>query len=238
VTVGQELLDEDALSLSSVVANNAMNRDRQLTGVNSYERALGFDPLSWLCARAAARGTGAPGRDVAWLDLCCGSGRALIQAASQGRHDSVGTAIAIMGVDLVNAFEPRPPGCALELITASVASWSPPRSFDLITCVHGLHYVGDKLAVIARAVNALTDSGLFVADFDATSIRLPDGRPANRLVAAAFRTGGLSYDARRHRITCHGRREIQLPLANLGADDRAGPNYTHQPAVHSYYRRR
>jgi hypothetical protein len=28
-----------------VVANNAMNRERQLAGVNSYRRELGFGPL-------------------------------------------------------------------------------------------------------------------------------------------------------------------------------------------------
>lgn len=33
-----------------MVANNAMNRERQLAGVNSYARVLGFDPLAWLAA--------------------------------------------------------------------------------------------------------------------------------------------------------------------------------------------
>lgn len=28
---------------------------------------------------------------------------------------------------------------------------------------------------------------------------------------------------------------MSLPYTYLGADDRAGPNYTNQPAVHSYY---
>ena len=49
-----------------------------------------------------------------------------------------------------------------------------------------------------------------------------------------LRRAGLDYDARRHLIRCHGRREVGLPFAYLGAD-RAGPNYTGQPAVHSYY---
>ncbi len=56
-----ELLDDRALHASSVVANNAMNRERQLHGVNSHTKALGFDPLT----RAG----------TAWPDLCCGSGQ-------------------------------------------------------------------------------------------------------------------------------------------------------------------
>ncbi len=39
-------------------------------------------------------------------------------------------------------------------------------AFDLITCVHGLHYAGDKLAVLTRAVDWLTPGGLFAADLD------------------------------------------------------------------------
>jgi hypothetical protein len=27
---------------------------------------------------------------------------------------------------------------------------APVRSFDLITCIHGLHYVGDKLATLTH----------------------------------------------------------------------------------------
>jgi hypothetical protein len=69
------LLDDDRLHTSSVVANCAMNRERQLTGVNSYARDLGFDPLELLTAAVADRDS------ASWLDLCCGTGRALIQAA-------------------------------------------------------------------------------------------------------------------------------------------------------------
>jgi hypothetical protein len=69
------LLDDAALHASSVVANNAMNRERQLAGVNSYQRELGFSVLDFLVARAAGNGT------AAWLDLCCGTGRALIQVS-------------------------------------------------------------------------------------------------------------------------------------------------------------
>ena len=60
--------------------------------------------------------------------------------------------VVLAGVDLVDAFDAVPgsvPG--LELVSAPVAAWEPRRSFDLITCVHGLHYIGDKLALLTRA---------------------------------------------------------------------------------------
>jgi hypothetical protein len=123
----------------------------------------------------------------------------------------------------------------LDLVCASVPGWVPNRRFDLITCVHGLHYVGDKLAVLTAAAGWLTDDGLLAADLDLTAIRLPDGRPAGRPMATALRIAGFDYDPRRHRIRCTGRREVVLPYAYLGADDGAGVNYTGQPAVHSYY---
>jgi trans-aconitate methyltransferase len=203
-----DLLDDPALHASSVVANNAMNRERQLTGVNSYARVLGFDPVE----RA---GNG-------WLDLCCGSGRALIQAAE--RVDPA----KLAGVDLVDAFAPAPPG--LTLVAAPIETWTPQRVFDLITCVHGLHYVGDKLAVLTRVLKWLTPAGIFVADLDLASIK-----PGGRRLTALLRAAGVDYDGRRKRITCAGPRSLDLPFRYLGADDRAGPNYTGQPAVNSYY---
>ncbi|WP_238434952.1 MULTISPECIES: hypothetical protein [unclassified Frankia] len=64
-----------------------------------------------------------------------------------------------------------------------------------------------------------------------------NGDATSRALTTALRTSGTSYDARRHRLTCQGRREIRLPFTYLGADDRAGPNYTGQAAVHSFYTR-
>ncbi|MEU6427169.1 class I SAM-dependent methyltransferase [Microbispora sp. NPDC046973] len=212
------LLDDDALERSSVVANSDMNRERRLP---AYRRELGVDVLALL------RGAD---RVVRWLDLCCGTANALFEAAHE-----LGERAEIVGVDLVGYFAgpPRPP--RLRLVTASVTSWAPGTAFDLITCVHGLHYVGDKLGVIARAASWLTDDGLFAASFDAGSVRRADGTPAGRRLTAALRASGLVYDARNRRVSCRGRREIDLPWPYLGADDRAGPNYTGQAAVDSYY---
>src|SRR4029079_17117013 len=92
------LLDDQELERSAVVANCRMNRERSLRGSNGYDRELGLDPLSFLEASAGARGT------AAWLDLCCGTGRALIQAAEIVRAEQC--AVDILGVDLVGMFDP------------------------------------------------------------------------------------------------------------------------------------
>jgi len=160
------LLDDARLEASSVVANNAMNRTRQLAGVNSYAKELGFNPVDRL----------PPGG--AWLDLCCGSGRALLDARSV-----LPPSVTLVGVDLVDYFDPPRPG--VDLVCASVATWTPDRSFDLVTCVHGLHYVGDKLGLLARAASWLTADGLLVADLDLANVVAP--RPA----APVLRRAGL-----------------------------------------------
>jgi SAM-dependent methyltransferase len=226
------LLDDAALEASAVVANCAMNRERQLAGVNSYARELGFNPLELLLARISGGGTGT----AAWLDLCCGSGRALIQAARQVHAAGLAGRVTLTGVDLVDAFDPAPvPVPGLELVCAPVTAWQPARFFDLITCVHGLHYVGDKLAVLTRAASWLSPHGHLIADLDLSAIDLTGGPAAARQLAARLRAAGFAYDPRRHRVTCTGHRDIRLPYAYLGADDQAGPGYTGQPAVRSHY---
>lgn len=59
--------------------------------------------------------------------------------------------------------------------------------------------------------------------------------PATRRVSRTLREAGFSYDSRRHRVSRTGTLEAVLPYRYLGADDRAGPNYTGQPAVTSHY---
>jgi hypothetical protein len=71
------LLFTDELHRSWVVANSLMNRARNCSGSNGYERELGFDPTVFLLDRLADRPT------VAWLDLGCGTGRALVQCATR-----------------------------------------------------------------------------------------------------------------------------------------------------------
>ncbi|MFG2981863.1 class I SAM-dependent methyltransferase [Streptomyces sp. NPDC048258] len=215
------LLPAPELERSSVVANNTMNRERGLTGVNSYARELGVDPVTHLAARPAP---------PSWLDLCSGEGRALREAVPRLPAGAV-----LTGVDLVGPLAPAPTPPGLQLLTASVAHWSPSRTYDLITCVHGLHYIGDQLGLLARAASWLAPEGLLIAHLDPGSLRLPDGAPAGRAAVAALRAAGFRYSARNHRLSLHGPRTVRLPFRYLGADPTAGPNYTGQPAVGSHY---
>jgi SAM-dependent methyltransferase len=224
------LLTDRQLESSSVVANCRMNRERELTGGNGYAREMGFDPAAWLAEQAR------PGRLVRWLDLCCGSGRALFQAAQRLEADGLADAVRIVGVDLVGMFWPGRPSRVLQLVVASLHDWQPDERFDLVTCVHGLHYLGDKLGLVQRILGWLAEEGLFVANLDLANLRAEDGKPLARRVAGMLRKLGIEYDSRRRRLRCWGRCQAALPLAYLGADDTAGPNSTGQPAVDSYYR--
>ena len=213
------LLDDGALEQSSVVANCAMNRER---GLDSYRRELGIDIAALLRDRLS--------HTVRWLDLCCGTAMALHECA----HLIDDPRLHITGVDLVDFFAtPRHPSVRLEV--ASVTAWTPADKFDLVTCVHGLHYIGDKLGALANAASWLADGGLLVANLDVASVVAKDGRPLGRRLTTALRANGFQYDGRRRRITCHGPQQARLPFRYVGADDQAGPNYTGQPAVTSYY---
>ncbi|MBX9790241.1 MAG: class I SAM-dependent methyltransferase [Pirellulales bacterium] len=222
------LVDDAALERSHVVANARMNRARRLSGINSYERELGFDPLAWLRARPAQHGS------AAWLDLCCGSGQALIEAASTCA--ATGEQITFRGVDLIDSFVEIPAALrSLRLEAASLHRWDSPDRFDLITCVHGLHYVGDKLGLVERAVSWLVPGGQFLAHLDLANLRRASGEPLGRLALARFRAAGMVFDRRSSLLTCSGPRSIAFGLKCLGADDSAGPNRTRQEAVDSYY---
>jgi SAM-dependent methyltransferase len=183
------LLSDEALERSAVVSNCRMNRERDLVGTNGYDKELGFNPLDVLKEALVHEAR------VSWLDLCCGSGKALIQAAEQVHAEGLSDRVVILGVDLVGMF--LPPGAdltGLRLVEASLRSWRPERPYDLITCVHGLHYVGDKLGLIARAASWLTPEGRFVANLDLGNLKLADGQPTGRRWVADLRGCGLEYD--------------------------------------------
>lgn len=219
-------LKRDELHRSDVVANCRMNRERGLVGSNGYERVLGVDLAAYLRETCRRHGR------AAWLDLCCGSGKALIEAAEIAAAESL--PLEIIGVDLVGMFAADADRPRLRLVKSAVEDFRPPTQCDLITSVHGLHYLGDKLGVITQAAGWLTESGRFVANLDAKSIRV-DGEDSATSVIRALRQAGFRYSPRSKLLTKEGRCELQLPLVYLGADDAAGPNYTGQPAVDSYY---
>ncbi|MGP4010095.1 class I SAM-dependent methyltransferase [Streptomyces sp. 4N124] len=215
------LVQDEELTGHSVVANNVMNRERVLAGVNSYSRELGFDPAEFLSSHGPA---------PSWLDMCSGEGLALHAAARLLPQAT------ITGVDLVGPLLPPALLDGLELITADLGRWSPERRYDLITCVHGLHYVGDRLSLLERAASWLTETGVLVAHLDPSTLRRLDGSDLSRPILRALRAAGFHYSARDHRLSLRGGRRVALPFTYLGADPHAGPNYTGQPAVASYYR--
>ena len=134
------LLDLRSLENSPTVANCRMNREREIRGTNSYAADLGFDVIQVLSEKLQGR------EAVAWLDVCCGSGQALIQAAGCFRDLGLANRVSLLGLDLVDMFAAMPAGIEnLPFAAASAHVWKPTAAFDLVTCVHGLHYVGDKL---------------------------------------------------------------------------------------------
>lgn len=220
------LVQDKQLEESAVVANCCMNRERSLHGSNGYARDLGFDPVERL--QAACENSGS----AKWLDLCCGSARALVEATEI--FDSRQLPITVVGVDLVGMFSTNN-SKRLRLVEASLSDWEPCERFDLITCVHGLHYIGDKLRLLAKVASWLTPHGQFVANLDAKNLRLDGGSSSD--IVKALRRDGFTFAPRQKRISCQGSRSVSLAFRYLGADDEAGPNYTGQNAVNSHYTR-
>jgi SAM-dependent methyltransferase len=224
------LLDNNALEKSSVVANCLMNRERGCAGGNSYVRELRLNPIGFLQKRLATADT------AAWLDLCCGSGKALLEASEQLSHLGLAERTRLVGVDLVDMFAANArPRAGVELVAASCLAWETASRFDLITCVHGLHYIGDKLLFLQRASAWLKADGHFICHLDLNSLRGLDGKVIGRLALKSLRDAGFTYHQPRHLLARAGRSDFALPFRYLGADDQAGPNYTGQPAVNSFY---
>ena len=222
------MLSHQQLERSDVVANCTMNRERQLAGVNSYERELGFHPIEFLKARAAKK------QPLRWLDLCCGSGKALIDAAVLAQTESL--SIELVGVDLVGMFATSTVKDQPELVQASLHDWEPGGHFDLITCVHGLHYLGDKLGLLVQARRWLSPDGKFVGHLDRDNIRHYDDQPVVDQWKRLTGQMNWGYDHRTGWIEFGASPDMPLPAEYCGASDQAGSNRTGQPAVNSFYR--
>ncbi|WP_417380012.1 class I SAM-dependent methyltransferase [Gimesia sp.] len=222
------LLTNSELEWSDVAANCRMNREREITGTNSYTADLKLNPLDFLMARVETHS------NVRWLDLCCGSGRALIQADQYFRAQQ--QSIQIRGIDLVDLFQPVIDTTAtLQLETASLHDWTTILKYDLITCVHGLHYVGDKLQLIAEAASWLKADGTLIAHLDLHNLQSSSCNWSAREKREFLQRSHLEYNTLRHILTCRGHQKLHFPCRYLGASDQAGPNFTGQPAVNSVY---
>lgn len=224
------LLSETALHWSPVVANSVMNRERGASGVNSYEKELKLAPASYLEALLRHQGR------AAWLDLCCGVGNALVQTAEHFQRRGQLNRLTLQGVDLVDAFRPLPPALrgSLTFTAAALPAWTPAQPFDLITCSHGLHYLGDKLRVLEQVAGWLGPQGRFVAHLDLQNIRL-EAPNSPAVLRQLLRQAGFTYDARTRLLRRVGPAPVRFGLRYLGADDAAGPNYSGQPAVTAHY---
>ncbi|BAV08649.1 Methyltransferase domain-containing protein [Filimonas lacunae] len=224
-----KLLTEEELVWSPIVANNRMNRKRNASGVNSYERELKFNPEEFLDDCLKQQG------HAKWLDLCCGEGNALLQYAERLKVAESQDNVTLTGVDLVGDFQMIPPSVnCLRFITASLVHWNNEEQYDLVTCVHGIHYIGDKLKALSVALKAVKSNGMLIADLDWNSIKI-EGDKDHQYLKTLFRENDIDYNARRKLVRCKGTRNIHFSLTYIGADDKAGPNYTGQEAVDSYY---
>lgn len=226
----KSLLSHSELEVSEIVANCLMNRQRQLIGSNSYTKELGLNPLSFITNRIQNQS------NVAWLDICCGTGRALIHAAESLYKLELVSQTSLIGVDIVSQFYPYSPKLTnLELITNSVHTFTTSRKFDLITCVHGLHYLGDKLEVLKRAASWLADNGMLIAHLDLANLWIVEGDEAKMMPRKFLSGTGFKYNNRKKLLSLENHQELIFELEYLGADDCAGANYTGQAAVNSFY---
>jgi SAM-dependent methyltransferase len=117
-----------------------------------------------------------------------------------------------------------------------IEDFKPTQEFDLITCVHGLHYLGDKLSVIQKAASMLKEDGVFIANLELKSLKILGKQNSNKTFSDFLRKQKFTVDNRRHLLILRGKRNFDLPFEYLGADDQVGPNYTGQAAVDSYYK--
>ena len=225
----EKLLNNSLLEKSSIIANSTMNRQRKCFGGNSYQKELSLDILGFLKNRLQSN------EQIKWLDICCGEGNALIEAA--GNLSEYSENLQITGIDLAGMFQPLSSEInSLRLIETSFENFNSETEFDLITCVHGLHYIGDKLGFLQRVVSMLKADGVFLANLDLDNIKIKDDKSANRIIAKELRKNGFEFNSKKHIVKSGGKNKIEFDFEYLGADDSAGANYTGQAVVNSYYR--
>lgn len=144
--------------------------------------------------------------------------------------------LQIIGIDLAGMFGKLPSELKfLTLLETPIEDFQPSQKFDLITSVHGLHYISDKLSVIQKAARLLKPYGVFLANLELRNMKLLNRENSNRVFSSFLRKQGFTFNGRKHLLPLKGGRNFDLPFAYLGADDRAGPNSTGQVAVDSYY---
>lgn len=227
------LLNDEALLASETVTNGAMNRGRALTGVNSYERELRMDIGAFLARRVEERG------QALWYDACCGEGRALREAIALWADQSWASRVQILGVDLWDGFVPVSASGSVRFVAADVTTFDPDTEADLVTCVHGIHYLGDKLAFLERCYACLAPGGVFVGHLDSDSLRFaPD--PAVSTWANLLRrtrSGGAAAEYRKHVLRIEkNAATLRFGMLYAGASIAERPNFSGMIGIDSWYR--
>ena len=228
----KNLKNDNELSWSSVVANNAMNRKRIALGVNSYEKDIKINVISYLKSIENEQ-------EVRWVDLCCGEGNALVEVANSLKKEANSSRYKLEGIDLVGYFNSSV--FEMEDIVAvretNLSDWITDSKYDLITIVHGLHYIGDKLKLIQYAASRLKKGGILLANLDVGDIEITNEPNSKKTVQNYFRKEGVDYNLKTKLLKIEGNKTMQNDFIYLGADDKVGANYTGQNVVKSYYQR-
>ena len=227
--MSKKLKNEEELEWSSVVANNSMNRKRIAFGINSYEKEIKLNPIKYLISKYKDR-------KLSWLDLCCGEGNALIQSAKFLRENNYENKIDLEGIDLVSYFADYSGyEDIMKLAPMNLENWTPSTKYDLVTIVHGLHYIGDKIGLLEKISKSLKKEGIFLGNFSLENIRIQGVKDSEKMLRKIFKESGIVYNSRTKMIEITEPISLSSKFKYLGADDQAGPNYTGQPVVDSVY---
>jgi hypothetical protein len=146
-----------------------------------------------------------------------------------------GDCITTLGVDLIGQIAQVPNEY---VVVGDVSTFNPGYAVDIITCVHGLHYVADKLAILCHFYSLLAPEGQIVANLDLMNIIVDDQPIAKwtaftKLIAEPKPTATF----KNHVLTLTKGSECSLTfgLRFVGASISTEPNYSGITVVNSCY---
>lgn len=174
---------------------------------------------------------------IRWLDLCCGEGNALIQAATYFQNQHPNIPIQLEGIDLVGFFGNATGLENLKLTITNLSDWQPTEQYDLITIVHGLHYLGDKIGLLKKATEVLKTDGLLIGNLDLNNLKIDQQVDSIPYWKKYFKQEKITYHSSTRILKVEGPKQLPSKFEYLGANDKAGPNYTGMEVVDSFYRK-
>ena len=160
----------------------------------------------------------------------------MIQSAKFIKENKHENKIGLEGIDLVSYFsEYSAYEGILRLIQMNLENWTPNKKYDLVTIVHGLHYIGDKISLLEKVSNALNQDGKLLGNFSLENVRIQGVKDSEKMLRKIFKESGIVYNSRTKMIEITESISLSSKFKYLGADDQVGPNYTGQPVVDSVY---